>query len=143
VPQAFLKSIGSADDPLNNDWIAHGWRGLPNRTDLLDRIRFARNKRPTGVQRDDKLVLYASGWERFFGVAIVVSPEPYDDPAEGEERWPWVLEVRVPLVVPRLELAPRISEINVAPTSVRQQSHIHMSDDQYRLALDALARPVR
>jgi hypothetical protein len=41
-------------------------------------------------------------------------------------------------VVPRLELAPPISTINVANTSVRQQSHIRLTPEQYDLALKAL-----
>src|SRR5438105_282437 len=104
------------------------WGQLKNRLDLLDRIRFAKNKRPSGVNAGDMLVLYAAGWERIFGIAIVTSDEPYEFIVEGEKRWPWVLDVTVPLVVPRLTLAPGLSEINVANTSVRQQSHIRLTD---------------
>lgn len=125
----WLKSIGAADDKLERDW-------LDKRGDLLDEIRFAVNKRPSGVVIDDRLVLYAAKWERFFGVAIVTSAEPKEK--AGEERWPWVLDVRVPLVVPRLDLAPRLSEMNVAPTSVRQQSHIRLMDEQFQDAVSAL-----
>jgi hypothetical protein len=136
---AFLKSIGAAPDlKLGSDWLTTGWGGMKDRTDLLDHVRFARNKRPSGVKTGDKLVFYAAGWERFFGIGIVVSDEPYEKVEPGEERWPWMLDVRVPLVVPRLDLAPHISEIRVANTSVRQQSHIRLSDDQFELAKKAL-----
>jgi hypothetical protein len=142
-PQAFLKSIGVANDPVGNDWLTSGWSSKANRTDLLDRVRFAKNKRPSGVHAGDRLVFYAAGWERFFAIAIVTSAEPYVAIEEGEERWPWVLDVDVPLVVPRLELAPKLSEIEVANTSVRQQSHIRLSDEQLILAIDALTARVR
>src|SRR3981189_1950386 len=121
---AFLKSIGAVGGlELENDWLTTPWGEHANRTEILDHVRFAKNKRPSGVKVGDRLVFYAAGWERFFGIGIVTSDEPYEQIASNEERWPWMLDVRVPLIVPRLKLAPRISEINVASTSVRQQSH--------------------
>jgi len=125
----WLKSIGAANHRLDNDW-------LNERYDLLDRIRFAKNKRPSGVSVGDRLVLYAAGWERFYGVAVVTSAEPKEDLAE--ERWPWVLDVEVPLVVPRLSMAPGLDEMDVATTSVRQQSHISLTEEQFNKALAAL-----
>jgi hypothetical protein len=125
----WLKSIGSAGDELDGNW-------LRSRRDLLDQVRFATNKRPSGIARGDRLVLYAAGWERFYGVAIVTSTESREDPRE--KRWPWVLDVTVPLVVPKLELAPRLHEMSVASTSVRQQSHIALTRGQFEQALAAL-----
>lgn len=125
----WLKSIGASGDELKKYW-------LRSRGDLLDQIRFAKTKRPSGVARNDRLVLYAAGWERFFGVAIVTSLEPRED--LGERRWPWVLDVAVPLVVPRLDLAPHLSEMDVATTSVRQQSHIALTSRQFEKAVRAL-----
>lgn len=125
----WLKSIGASDDELKKYW-------LRSRGDLLDQIRFAKNKRPTGVSKGDRLVLYAAGWERVFGVAIVASEEPKEDPRE--KRWPWVLDVEVPLVIPRLDLAPHLKEMDVATTSVRQQSHISLTPDQFDKAVRAL-----
>jgi hypothetical protein len=75
----------------------------------------ATNKRPTGVHAGDKLVLYAAGWERFFGIWTVLSDEPYEHHIPGEERWPCALDVETPLVVPRLDLAPGLAEIHFAP----------------------------
>lgn len=125
----WLKSIGSSDDELEKFW-------LQQRSDLLEQIRFAKTKRPSGVARNDRLVLYAAGWECFFGAAIVTSDEPRED--HGEQRWPWVLDVAVPLVVPRLDLAPHLSEMDVATTSVRQQSHIALTSAQFEKAIEAL-----
>lgn len=125
----WLKSIGASGDELRGNW-------LDSRPDLLDEIRFARNKRPSGVARGDRLVLYAAGWECFFGVAIVVASESREDLAET--RWPWVLDVTVPLVVPRLDLAPHIRQMDVANTSVRQQSHISLTPEKFQKAVAAL-----
>jgi hypothetical protein len=125
----WLKSIGSADDELDRDW-------LESRRDLLDQVRFATNKRPSGIARGDRLVLYAAGWECFYGIAIVISAESRKD--LSEKRWPWVLDVTVPLVVPRLDLAPHLREMGVANTSVRQQSHIALTREKFERALTAL-----
>lgn len=130
----WLKMIGASGHTLDNDW-------LDTRYDLIDRVRFARNKRPTGVASGDRLVLYAAGWERFYAIAIVTTETPYRD--DAEPRWPWVHDVTVPLVMPRLEMAPALAELGVAPTSVRQQSHIRLSDAQYERAFEALTQPVR
>jgi hypothetical protein len=140
--QKFLKSIGATNAKLGDAWLTTPWNGKANRLDLLDTIHFPKNKRPTGVNQEDLLVLYAAGWERIFGIAVVTSDEPYELIVPGQERWPWALDVVVPLVVPRLSVAPELSEIKVANTSVRQQSHIRLTDKQYTLALGALTRGV-
>jgi hypothetical protein len=129
----WLKAIGSAKNRLDPDW-------LSTRSDLLDKIKFGKTKRPSGISRDDRLVLYAARWECFFGVAVVTSVEPRWDPSE--EKWPWVLDVKVPLLVPRLDLAPRLSEMGVANTSVRQQSHIALTREQFEKAVGALVAVV-
>lgn len=125
----WLKSIGSSDEMLEKNW-------LDSRYDLLDHVRFAASKRPSGIARGDRLVFYAAGWECFYGVAIVTSAEPRED--LREKRWPWVLDVTVPLVVPRLDLAPHLREMDVASTSVRQQSHIALTPEKFDRAVAAL-----
>lgn len=140
--QYFLKSVGATADKLDNEWMTTVRGNGSDRTDLLDRVRFAKNKRPSGVHAGDYLVFYAAGWERIFGIAHVVSEHPYELSESGEERWPWILDIETPLVVPRLTMAPHLSEIHVANTSVRQQSHIRLTEEQYRLAVDALVRRV-
>lgn len=84
-----------------------------------------------------KMVLYAAGHECIFGVAVVRTGEIYEHLVEDEERWPWALDVDVPLLVGNLRLAPKLSEINVGPLSVRQQSHISLDEQQYGLAVSA------
>lgn len=130
----WLKMIGAAGQTLENDW-------LQDRYDVARRIRFAKNKRPSGVSRGDKLVLYAAGWERIFAIAVVKSDHPLEDGVE--ERWPWGLDVRIPIAVPRLDEAPSLGDLGVASTSVRQQSHIKISDETYQRAIDLLIRDVQ
>jgi hypothetical protein len=132
----WLKMIGATDNRLENEW-------LRDRYDLAKMVRFPVNKRPTGVSGDDRLVLYAAGWERIYGIAVVQSDEARFEPRSDEERWPWVLDVVTPVAVPRLDTAPTREELGVASTSVRQQSHIHLSDAKYERAIELLLAPVK
>lgn len=138
----WLKSIGSASDPMVEDYLTAPW-GKGGRLDLLDEIRFAKNKRPSGINPGDHLVLYAAGHERIFGIATVLDGEPYEHVVEGEERWPWALRVEVPMLVGTLRIAPPLSSMKVGPLSVRQQSHISLDDEQYRLAVGALTAAIQ
>jgi hypothetical protein len=74
-------------------------------------------------------------WKRVFGVVEAVS-EPYTD---DHPRWPWKVDVEPLLVVPRLEDAPPVEAIGVAPRSMSQQSHISITPSQYERAVEALA----
>lgn len=97
-------------------------------------------KRPR-IERGDRLVVYASGSAarygegRFVAVEEVVSPEP--EPS-GHERWRWALETRLVAAVEDLAHAPALREIGVSPKSLRQHSHIRLSDQQGRDALRLL-----
>jgi hypothetical protein len=94
-------------------------------------------KRPR-IARGDRLVVYASGSAalygdgRFVAVEEVVSDEP--EPS-GHERWRWRLNTRLVAAVDQLALAPALREIGVSPKSLRQHSHIRLSDDQGAAAL--------
>jgi hypothetical protein len=104
-------------------------------------------KRPR-IARGDRLVVYASGSAALYGdgrfVAIeeVVSDEP--DPS-GDERWRWRLDTRLIAAVDELALAPALREIGISPKSLRQHSHIRLSDDQGAAALRLIeaAAPTR
>ena len=100
----WLKMIGSAKDPLDNDWLQQSY-------ERVDTVRFTTHKRPTGVSVGDRLVLYAANWLRFFAVAVVTLDAPVHDPRESNDRWPWSLDVEMRIAVPRLELAPHLREL--------------------------------
>jgi hypothetical protein len=93
----------------------------------------------------DLLVVYLSRGERQACPAImrvVGSPEfkprtvAADSPGD-EAKWAWVTPVEC-VVARSLSRSPTLADIGVDPRSVRQQSHIRLSPDSYRLALTAL-----
>lgn len=99
-------------------------------------------KRPR-IRRGDRLVVYASGSAatygdaRFVAVEEVVSeaPEP-----SGHERWRWLLETRLVAGIADLASAPALREIGVSPRSLRQHSHIRLTEAQGLQALELLRR---
>lgn len=126
---SFLKAHGTGDSPLPDHWLAAGSRLVdPGRTGFPRRPRMA---------PDDRLVLYASGWRRIFGVAEVVG-EPVAD-AGASARWPWSVAVELLVVVPVLSNAPPLEAIGVTPRSMSQHSHIRIEARHLELALEALA----
>lgn len=94
-------------------------------------------KRPR-IQRGDRLVVYASGSAslygegRFIAVEEVLSEEP--EPS-GHDRWRWRLHTRLVAAVDELAMAPALREIGVSPKSLRQHSHIRLTDEQGERAL--------
>jgi hypothetical protein len=94
-------------------------------------------KRPR-IERGDRLVVYASGSGalygegRFIAVEEVLSDEP--EPS-GHERWRWRLQTRLVAAIDDLSRAPALREIGVSPKSLRQHSHIRLTDEQGEHAL--------
>jgi hypothetical protein len=124
----WLKAIGHARGPLPESWLADG--RAPAR---LTRTGFPR--RPRMVE-GDRLVLYASVWKRVFGIVEVTGAPTYDESAS--RRWPWSVAIEPLVVIPHLTNAPPIEAIGVAPRSMSQQSHIHLTRRQYELAVEAI-----
>jgi hypothetical protein len=99
-------------------------------------------KRPR-IARGDRLVVYASGSAalygegRFVAVEEVVSDEP--EPS-GHERWRWRLDTRLVAAVDELAMAPGLRDIGVSAKSLRQHSHIRLSDEQGNAALELVRR---
>lgn len=126
----WLKAVGHARGPLPERWVEDG------RVGVLARAGFPRRPR---IVPGDRLVLYASVWKRVFGIVEAIGePETDDHP-----RWPWKIPIEPLLVVPRLEDAPPVEAIGVAPRSMSQQSHIAITPAQYQRAVDALASIAR
>ena len=125
----FLKAHGTAQAPLADHWLAAGsWLIEPGRTAFPRRPR---------MRSGDRLVLYASVWQRIFGIAEVVSEPTLADPMA--ERWPWSVEVELLVVVPVLSNAPPVEAIGVAPRSMSQHSHIRLEERHLERAIEALA----
>lgn len=70
-------------------------------------------------------------------MAEVVSTAPEASP---HPRWPWMVRTRSLIAGPRLEHCPTITDIDVERTSLRRQSHIHLTDGQGERAELLIAR---
>ena len=125
MPGYWLKAVGHARGPLPERW-------LDERPELLRRTGFPRRPR---IEPGDRLVLYASVWRRVFAICEATGePERREHP-----RWPWIVPIEALLVVPALDAAPPVEAIGVAARSMSQQSHIRITEEHYRRALEAIA----
>jgi hypothetical protein len=97
-------------------------------------------KRPT-VKRGDRMVAYAAGSAaeygegRFIAVEEVLSEEP--EPS-GHERWRWQMRTRPLLAIEDISYAPALRDIEVSPKSLRQHSHIRLTEEQGLRAMELL-----
>ena len=124
--QHWLKAIGHAKGPLADDWLAE-------RPASLERTGFPRRPR---MEPGDRLVYYASVWRVVFAVVEVTEEPALTRPGT---RWPWTVGVEPLLLVPRLDHAPPVEAIGVPARSMSQQSHIRLSPEHFRRAVDVLA----
>jgi hypothetical protein len=123
---SWLKALGHARGPLPARWLEDGSLSSLRRTGFPRRPRIASG---------DRLVYYASVWQRVFAIV-----EAVDEPFTVEHpRWPWAVAVEPLLVVADLDVAPPVQAIGVFPRSMSQQSHIRLTPEQYERAVEALA----
>jgi hypothetical protein len=128
----FLKAHGTGDAPLPERWLERG-------SSLLDPGITGFPRRPR-MAPGDRLILYASGWRRIFGIAeVLTEPTTAVVGRADPERWPWSVAVELLVVVPVLVNAPPVEAIGVAPRSMSQHSHIRLEQRHLRLAAEALA----
>jgi hypothetical protein len=129
----WLKSVGAAAPGLQqvDDW-------PETAPQELHEVHFPDKGKPS-VRVGNYLVYYASGQERILGIAEVFMPPTKDS---GEERWPWRCEVRPRIIINRIHRSPSLDLMSGTDRnfreSVRQQSHIHITEEQYERALNAL-----
>ena len=129
----FLKAHGTGAKPLHDHWLARG------ASSLVDPGRTAFPRRPR-MQGGDRLVLYASGWRRIFGIVEVLDEPSTDAPSPADPaRWPWSVGVELLIVVPVLSNAPPVEAIGVSARSMSQQSHIRLEPRHLERAVEALA----
>jgi hypothetical protein len=129
----WLKSLGTHDSRIAST-------GLASISWVTDDIGFPRN--PT-VKPGDRLVLYASGHQKIFGVVEVNLRPQLDNNAK-----PWSYRVRVSarLVIDSLARAPSLDVVSDGSRNIRksiqQQSHIQLSQREYDAAVAALEEAV-
>jgi hypothetical protein len=123
---SWLKALGHARGPLPARWLEDG---------SLRSLRHTGFPRRPRIAPGDRLVYYASVWQRVFAIV-----EAADEPVAIEHpRWPWTVAVEPLLVVADLDVAPPVQAIGVFPRSMSQQSHIRLTPEQYERAVEALA----
>jgi hypothetical protein len=125
-PWAWLKAVGTGEEPLDRDWRAVDKHLLPH-------CWFT--KRPRSLRAGDVLVYYAPKWGRLPALMQLLSDDA-EDVAEhpyGPQRWRWRMDVR-PLVTLPLEVAPSLADVGVDSLRVRRQSHILLTTDEYTTA---------
>ena len=102
---------------------------------VLSELRFP--KKPS-VRVGDKVVLYTLGHDKVFAIVEVFRPV---ERGEGPNPWDrWRCEVRKVLVT-SYDRAPGLDALTSGRdlrTSIRQQSHIRLQDEEYERAVEAL-----
>jgi hypothetical protein len=127
----WLKMVGAADNPLEDHWIEQ-------RPQLLRGVRAP--WRPSGIKRGDYLVYYSAGTQKLFAIARAKG-DGADAPivgGPGEERWPYLLDVQMLLVIPQLALAPDWSVLSLPSTTVMQKSYVEITAEKYEAAHSAM-----
>jgi len=133
---AWLKGVGTQEEPLERDWRFHN-------DYLLTKIWFS--KHPRSVRAGDLLVYYAAGWQVMPAIVRVVSDEVFDErtahPKHGK-RFRWGMWVR-PLVAVDLDRAPQLHNTPIASTRVRRLSHLLLNPNEYAPIRELLLEAAR
>lgn len=125
MPTAWLKSLGSAAQPLTADWTI-------SRPDVLVNIGYP--QRPS-IGLGDLLAAYAASHRVLPGL-LIVTGNPYlarAGEAYFDRDYPWRTYVRALRIVPDLAEAPPLEALIVSRDlnlSVRQQSHIRLTEEE-------------
>jgi hypothetical protein len=124
----WLKSIGAVGWPADEVW----WQDDRSRDEC---IRFP--YRPRSIRPGDLMVIYASGTGKIVGV-VRAKDEWYHEGAE--ERWPYRIDTEIVVARPISEgiLLESISDEREITKSIRQKSHVRLSDREATTALEAL-----
>jgi hypothetical protein len=125
-PQVWLKAIGAQGWPVDEIW----WDER-NRSQGVDFPY-----RPKSVKPGDLMVLYAAGLGVLIGVAEVAGAWYR---ADTHPRWPWRVDIKMVASRPASQGIPLDILAGERPIgkSIRQRSHIRLSDDEAAKALEA------
>ena len=130
-PWAWLKSVGTQEEPLRRDW-------RQTETNLLTEAIFT--KHPRSMRQGDFLIYYAVGHGSLVAIGEVASDE-VDPRHEDPKRFKWKMQVN-PLVSLDLRGAPHLTQTPIQPTSVRRQSHIRVTNEAFNVARDLILKAV-
>lgn len=99
------------------------------------------------MKTGDAIVYYAAGFRLLFAAGTVTS-HPYFAPEDGEEDWPWRVDVALDedsslrFIHHGVSLEEASVDGRDLGRSIRQKSHIRLAKNEYRAAIDALRRAV-
>jgi len=127
----WLKSVGSAEDPMALDW----FESAPQE---LETIHFSKN--PSGISVGDLLVYYAAGHQKLLGIVAVFMKPEFDAQLK---RWQHHCPVRPKLMIRDIDRAPDLDILNVPGKrdfrkSVMQMDYAVLEDTEYERALAAI-----
>jgi hypothetical protein len=127
----FLKSVGSAEDQMAEDW----FESAPQE---LEMIHFAKN--PASVRVGDRLVYYAAGHTKLLGVVEVFTKPQFDAQLK---RWQYWCRVKPRLMIKDIDRAPSIDVLNVPGgrdfrKTVMQMDYTLLDDLERNRALAAI-----
>jgi hypothetical protein len=129
-------TIGRKDQRPRPDWLVE-W---PHH---LTESWFARTKRPVGVSKGDRAVVYGSQGRGFLAVVEVESdaPEPNLHPNPHEtERYPYVLRHRLLVSKRADEHLASPEDAGVNPRKIVRGPHTEISRNEYERCVAALVR---
>lgn len=148
----WIKSIGAARSPLADTWLAEDNvvdGGIASSPRLAERVHFPHNKRPVGIGIGDYFLLYGVTelGGRIIGAGIFKSRFYEGDLAEERklrtakniEEWPWRVDTEMLLSIWHAHKGPTIEAIGVESVKMRRRSHLRLTEEQYRVGIQALA----
>lgn len=107
----------------------------------------ATSKRNSSMKTGDGIVYYAAGFGLLFAAGTVTS-YPYIEPTDGEEEWPWRVDVSLDegASLRFIHHGVSLDEVSIdgrdLGRSIRQKSHIRLSETEHAAAIAALRRAV-
>ena len=148
----WIKSIGATRSLLDDEWLSEknvGVGGLSSSPRLAERVHFPLHKRPSGIEIGDRFLLYGITQigGRIIGAGIFKSAPRREDRREelelrGEKdvaEWPWRVDIEMLISVWHAEKGPGPEAIGWVPTDMSKHSHRHLTEQQYRAGVMALA----
>lgn len=99
-------------------------------------------RRTLRIRPGDRVIWYATGKQKVFGIATVVD-EPVNrtghDQQEG--RWPWLVPTRTEFVIDDLDDAPTLADAGLGGFWVQRMSYRELTAEQFA-ALEGVIRPL-